>query len=478
MIDKDLALTAHLIRRTGFCGPFADIEIANEKSYDETVEAILHPGKPENMPDDLIRRYQQELSNMINGGAIPPYWLYRMVTTKTPLQDKMSLFWHGIFATAVSKLTHGADMMSQIEMFQKHGLGNFKTLLLEISKDPSMMVWLDNCDNHNGAINENYGRELLELFSMGVGNYTEKDIKECARAFTGWTVGNADYMVACAVNNSVWPYGRIVMHTEYRPEDHDDGEKTFLGETGKFNGDDIIDIICKQPATANFIARHMYSFFVADEPPVSQWAHTPPHNPEAIQILSQAYFDNNYDIRAMLRVLLNSDFFRSEECWYAKVKSPAELVAGVLRLSGGIDEPFYEFGAQSQRMAFMGQQVGNPPSVEGWHQGTEWIDSGTLIERVNFATEHLGNPTKPGVRSIIDRVENETGPNSSSDDLIEKCLDLMGGIQISDTTRTTLNKHTTDNANESREAEVFYSSEERIRDIVRLVAATPEFQLV
>ena len=135
-----------------------------------------------------------------------------------------------------------------------------------------MIIWLDNQDNHKGAINENYGRELLELFSMGVGNYTEEDIKECARAFTGWTIANRQYMEMRSQRDSDWPYGRISWHFEFHPEDHDYDEKTFLGETGNFNGEDIVDIICKQPATARFIARHLYSFFVADEPPVPRVA--------------------------------------------------------------------------------------------------------------------------------------------------------------------------------------------------------------
>ena len=134
-----------------------------------------------------------------------------------------------------------------------------------------MIIWLDNCESHKGAINENYGRELLELFSMGTGNYTEKDIKEAARAFTGWTIANKEYMTEKSQRDSVWPYGRLAMHFEYKEEDHDNDEKIFLGEKGNFNGEDIIDIICKQKATSRFIARHMYSFFVEDEPPVPEW---------------------------------------------------------------------------------------------------------------------------------------------------------------------------------------------------------------
>ena len=191
-----------------------------------------------------------------------------------------------------------------------------------------MIIWLDNQDNHKGAINENYGRELLELFSMGVGNYTEQDIKECARAFTGWTIANREYMELRSQRDSDWPYGRISWHFEFHPEDHDDGEKEFLGQRGNFNGEDIVDIICQQPATARFISRHLYSFFVADEPPVPEWPYTPPADEKAIDALSRAYFDSGYDVGAMLRVLFNSDFFKDAGARYRKVKSPVELVPG------------------------------------------------------------------------------------------------------------------------------------------------------
>ena len=253
----------------------------------------------------------------------------------------------------------------QIRMFRRYAMGDLPTMLLQVSKDPAMIIWLDNQQNHKGAINENYGRELLELFSMGVGNYTEDDVKECARAFTGWTIGNREYMEIRSARDSDWPYGRISWHFVYDEEDHDEGEKRFLGETGNFNGDDIVEIICRQPATAQFIARHMYHFFVADEPPVPQWPYESPRDPEAIEELCQAYFDSNYDISAMLRALFNSDFFKSESCWYEKVKSPSELVTGVLRLTELLDRPRYDVGNKRLRIDFMGQKLSNPPLGRG-----------------------------------------------------------------------------------------------------------------
>ena len=197
--------------------------------------------------------------------------MYRLVMTDTPLREKMCVFWHRLFATAVHKLIQNKVGINQIDMFRANGMGRFDNLLLELSKDPAMIMWLDNQDNHAANINENYGREILELFSMGVGNYTEDDIKECARAFTGWSVANSEYMSLMAQKDSIWPYGRIVWHYDFKPGIHDVDTKEFLGEQGPFNGDDVIRIICSQKATARFIARHMYNFFVADEVRVRQW---------------------------------------------------------------------------------------------------------------------------------------------------------------------------------------------------------------
>ena len=209
-----------------------------------------------------------------------------MVSTDSPLEEKITLFWHGIFATGNDKLNNPLVLLNQIDTFRRNGMGRFDDILLDLSRDPAMLIWLDNQTNHKDSINENYGREILELFSMGVGNYTEDDIKECARAFTGWSVKNAEYMALMGQKDSIWPYSRISWHYEYRQNDHDDTEKTFLGEKGKFDGEDIIEIICRQESTARFISRHLYNFFVEDEVQVPSWQDVPPKNPKAIGILT------------------------------------------------------------------------------------------------------------------------------------------------------------------------------------------------
>ncbi len=462
---RDLELIAHLMRRAGFGASLDEIHAYAEEGYEAAVRELINPPDTGWAGEFVARRFFYEQSGMLTPQGGPTNWLYRMITTKAPLQEKMALFWHGIFATGYPKVIHGKALSDQIRMFRHHSMGRFDTLLLELAKDPAMIVWLDNQDNHDGAINENWGRELLELFSMGVGNYSEEDIKECARAFTGWTLGNTEYMVLRSMRDSDWPYGRISWHFEYRPDDHDDGEKTFLGQAGNFNGEDIVSIICQQEATARFIARHLYHFFIADEPPVPSWPYTPPRDTEAIDVLAQAYFDHDHEIRPMLDVLFNSNFFKSEDIRYEKVKGPAELVTGVLRLTGEFDRPRKEIQQRYLQTNFMGQMLTNPPSVEGWHQGVEWIDTGTLIERINFVSEQIGDPNKPGVRAMTESILAALDDPTPSE-LVDLCLEQLGVISVSDETRDVL----------LRAASTGEHSSEKVSMMLRLAATTHDFQ--
>lgn len=477
MENKNIALIAHLMRRAGFGADRKQLEMLNAKGYRSVVEELLECADDRSMPDDLIRRYHHNQSAGFEYEGTGANWLYRLITTRAPLQEKMVLFWHRVFATSYSKVTQGKVLADQLQMFRRHGMASFKTLLVELSRDPAMIIWLDNQDNHKGAINENYGRELLELFSMGVGNYTEKDIKECARAFTGWTVANTEHTVVLARRNSIWPYGKVAWRFEYRDEDHDDGEKEFLGQQGRFGGEDIIDIVCRQEATAKFLARHMYHFFVADEPPVSQWSSTPPRDPRAIDALSQAYFDSNYDIKSMLRVLFTSDFFCSEESWYTKIKSPAELVTGILRLTGEFEKPRRQILDRNRQIAYMGQMLLAPPTVEGWHEGIEWIDTGNLVERLNFVSEQMGTENNPGVNTMIEEINSTRERDVSSEELVDTCLDQMGAMSVSQNTYSALVDFGSKLGPLRLGLETTDSDVRRkIVGMLRMIAATPDFQ--
>ena len=470
---KNIELMAHLMRRAGFGATRKELEERSERGYEETVEELLTAAGGYSMGYDLIRRFHHELSGLMGGRSAGEHWLYHLITNNAPLEEKVALFWHNIFATGYPKVVHAKQLTDQIRMFRKYGMGSFKTLLIELSKDPAMIIWLDNQENHRGAINENYGRELLELFSMGVGNYSEQDIKECARAFTGWTIGNREYMEMRSMRDSDWPYGRIAWYFEYLSEDHDDGEKEFLGQRGNFNGEDIVEIICQQPATARFISRHLYHFFVADEPPVTQWPYVPPRDPEAIRALMKAYFESDYNIGAMLRTIFNSGFFKNEQCWYEKIKSPVELVAGILKLTGEFDRPRLEITERWLQLTYMGQELNNPPSVEGWHQGIEWIDTGALIERLNFASIQLSDTSRPGVKAMIKRILDSNSIVLSPEQLVDRCLDQMGAVRVSDKTRSTLLNFASQIGDMSCDQE---DAQGKVAEILKVAASTIEFQ--
>ena len=263
---EDIALMGHLMRRAGFGASHDELQDMTENGYEATVDDLLNPERFDPIDDDLLFRYMPGYEGALGPPLNQAEWVYRMINTERPLEEKMALFWHQLFATGNSKVDNPPELTQQIAMFRRVGLGKFRDILVELAQNPAMIFWLDNNGNHMGAINENWGRELLELFSMGVGNYSEDDIKEASRAFTGWTIGPK------IPRN---PLGRFYWNFEYRPEDHDDGEKTFLGNTGNFDGQDIIDIVVNQPATARFLSRHLYNFFVADEPQVPSWNITP-----------------------------------------------------------------------------------------------------------------------------------------------------------------------------------------------------------
>lgn len=468
MSQQDMALMAHLLRRAGFGATRQELEGYLAKGYEATVEELLSPSDAHSMPDDVIRRYHTDMAEMRELYSVAAYWMYRMVTTRCPLEEKLALFWHGLFATGYSKLNQARSLLNQIEMFRRQALGPLPAFLLELSKDPAMIIWLDNNDNHKEAINENYGRELLELFSMGIGNYTEDDVKECARAFTGWTLGNAEYMATRASKDSIWPYSRIAWHFEYRDYDHDDTEKTFLGETGNFNGEDVINIIVKQEATARFIGTRLFQFFAADEVDAD--------GEKVIESMMQSYFDSGYETRAVLRTLFNSDYFKSEKARFARVKGPIELVVGAVRMAGSYQQPTFGADQLARQSFYMGQGLLQPPSVEGWHEGPEWIDSGALVERVNFVSKEMGNVMNPGVRSIIDRLATEG--NLTSEALVDQCLDLIGPLEVSETTRDVLVEFVNRQGGVNLEGhQPGDEAEQKVGDVLRLMTATREFQL-
>ena len=460
---EDLAQMAHLMRRAGFGATREELENRVAKGYAATVEELIDP--PEEMPAGnmaLLLRYMPGC--LLPGGVPQPgqyNWMYNMITTQRPLEEKVALFWHQVFATGNSKVDNCDQMLQQIVLFRKHGMGNYRDMLLEVSQNPAMIFWLDNNENHRDAVNENWGRELLELFSMGVSNYTEVDVREASRAFTGWTI---------APKLPRQPFGRFPWAFEYLGEDHDDGEKTFLGHTGNLNGEDIIDIIVKEPATARFICRHLYNFFVADEVQVPAWTINDARDEDALEQMITAFEESGYEIKAVLRAMFNSDFFKNAR--YSKMKSPAEVVAGTLKMVGTYRVPEPTIPDIGPEATYMGQSLLDPPSVEGWYTGQEWINSGSLLARINFVADRVANIELPGIKTIIS--DMKAAGISTPEQLVESSLDHMGFLEISDETRQQLLDHAQGGGNMDWSKEDAAGT--RIGEMLALVGATTEYQ--
>jgi len=450
-------LMAHLFRRAGFGATQDELEAALALGYEATVEQLLHPEALPELEEDLIFRYYVDFHESRKIDSAMSHWVYRMINTRRPLEEKMTLFWHCLFATGNSKVEAPPVMLQQIATFRRHALGSFRDILVELSRDPAMIFWLDNQENTNKVHNENFGRELLELFSMGIGNYSEDDVKESARAFTGWTFKNP---IPAAK-----PYGRFKWEFEFRPDLHDYGEKTFLGQTGCFDGTDIVDIVVRQPATAQFIAKRLYLFFVSDRP-----------DQAAIDELADVYIRSGHEIRPMLRALFLSDFFRSRAAHYAMVKSPADYVVGLLRLAEDFTFPKPGIYDVAFECRYMGQDLLNPPSVEGWHTGKEWIDTGILVERVNFAASVVTDLGKPGVRKIVDRLR--AAGDLAPETLVDRCLDALGPLPVRPATRAALLNHVNKQGPLCFGADEDPTAEQRVTELLQLIVAAREFQFM
>jgi len=339
---------AHLLRRAGFGGTPSEIDTLTALGASGAVDSVLHPTGDEvafaNYPDPALL-YDDKTRN----ATAQNWWLDRMLRTRRSLTEKMTLFWHGHFATSIRKVP-AVLMVQQIDLLRTNALGNFRTLLVSISKDPAMLVWLDNRYNNKLHPNENYAREVMELFALGLGNYTEDDVKNAARAFTGWTVDKSQ-------------------SAAYKPALHDDGPKTFLGRTGPFGGEDVVDIIAQQPVHQRFICRKLLEFFVYSDP-----------EPELIEGLARTYALSGYDLAQTVGTILRSNVFFSTRAYRALPKSPIEFTIGLLRLMNVSEVPKDTIGWLQR----MGQEPMAPPSVKGWDGGPTWINTATLLARFNY----------------------------------------------------------------------------------------------
>ena len=314
-------------------------------------EKVLPEGAQRRLQPVVDKFFYGLYANAIETQRLGLWWANRMFSTRRPLEEKLTLFWHGHFATGENKVRDYRMMVRQNEMLRARASGAFRDLLVGILKDPAMLVYLDNGENVKKHPNENFGRELLELFTMGVGNYTERDVREAARAFTGWT--------------------NDVLAFRFDADQHDFGQKTFLGRTGTFDGEDIIDAILAQPVTAEFVAAKVYRFFVRDEiaGPVKA-------------DLGRTYRDSGYQMKPLLkRIFLSKDFY-SPSAFATQIKSPVHLVVSTYRkMSLGQVPTIPDFGRMTSGL---GQSLFDPPNVAGWAGGRTWITPSTLLNRGNL----------------------------------------------------------------------------------------------
>ena len=347
--ETERARVAHLLRRAGFGSSEAELDAYTALGFAATLDRLLNY---EQVDDSAAEQQAAGIQvDRRNVEAARFAWLTRMLYTRRPLQEKMVLFWHTHFATAASKVRSADLMVQQLQLFRDSALGNFETLLQQVTRDPAMLVWLDNNQNRTGKPNENYAREVMELFTVGIGNYTDTDVKEAARAFTGYGTTRDGQFV-------------------FFPDQHDDGDKTFLGVTKNWDADDILAVLVRHPATARFLTTKLFRFFVHDTP-----------DPSTIDRLAGTYTSSGFDMRAVMRDIFTGPEFLSADAFRAQVKQPADLVIGALKALNvqnvGPDLPH-----ATRRM---GQDLLNPPDVSGWKGGDNWISASTLLERFNFA---------------------------------------------------------------------------------------------
>jgi uncharacterized protein (DUF1800 family) len=462
----DRRTAAHLLRRAGFGGSPGDITRLAAVSMNAAVDGFVRfpevaglGDRPVDMPDpqdylsvereialatkngdaDNAKQLRMDLAKSVQRSnlVMQQWWLQRMLASPAPLQEKMTLFWHGHFTSELGvKGTSPDEALAQNNLFRQYALGNIHDLTQAVSTDPAMLRYLDNARNDRAHPNENYARELMELFTLGIGNYTEQDIRESARAFTGWTVrANAFYD---------------------NPRQHDDGSKTFLGRTGDFDGRDIVDIIFAQPAAPRWFASKLLNFFVYNQP-----------EPALVDGVATLLRRHSFDLQPVMSTLLRSNVFYSPRAYRALVKSPVEFVVGTYRLFG---VPSVDDSALAA-LRRMGQILFHPPSVKGWDDGIAWLNSGTLITRENFASALMVSPmtqegswlTASGPRSareaaqaVVDGVlQGDLAPAG-----VERIVAYLNGAGTS--------------ANGTFSGENF---EERIRGAAYLAMATPAYQL-
>lgn len=426
---------AHLLRRAGFGGTPAEVGSFVTAGRSGAIEALVNSSGDTAALDAQLARLQLDLTTR---AGIQRWWVARMLLTPRPLEERMTLFWHDHFATAISKVNRADLMLRQNQTFRRLALGNFRQLLLEVARDPAMLVWLDNRLNRRGNPNENFARELMELFTIGIGNYTEQDVHEVARAFTGWTLDREG-------------------NFSFNRNQHDFGAKTILGRTGNFDGTDVIDLLAARPETARLLSRKLWEFFAYSEP-----------EDEIVDRLAIVYLSSGGDMRAVVRAMLESPEFYSPAAMRAIVKSPVDFVIGTIRSGLGS----MDVAAIPGFLRRMGQEPFNPPNVGGWPGGLEWIGTSTMLERLNFANRAVSSRTGPmdtaALRQTLEAA-NARDAGAVADYLLDR---MVGGTDTMEMRRVLIDY--LGGASFRLEPRTI---DMKVRGAIYLVAASPNYQM-
>ena len=401
--DRDKA--AHLLARAGLGGTAQQIEKFHAMGLDEAVNTLVDyvdlpfevspPPIPEElgqppdralrraMTDEERRRAEEERRKTERQAfeEIRLWWIERMVQSPRPFEEKMTLFWHGHFTSGMREVRNPVFMKEQNDFLRQHALGNFRELVLGISKDRAMLVYLDGNRNNKQRPNENYARELMELFTLGVGNYTETDIKEAARAFTGWQFDEDGFV--------------------FRGRNHDYGPKKFLGRSGKLNGEDVIDAILEHPACSKFIARNVIEFFCRPDP-----------KKPLVDAFAAELRKQKFELRPAMKTLFRSQAFYHDDSRGCLVKSPVELLVGTARR---LEIPIANLVAAERATAGMGQELMQPPNVKGWDGEQKWINTATLFQRYNTIGTLLNGGDGPA-RGRMARMARRAAASADDDD--------------------------------------------------------------
>ena len=428
-MDQQRQLISHLLRRAGFGATPAELDQYHALGYPAAVEQLLNYDQT---PDDYPAYDTSEDPAKGRKGInqLQLWWLNHMLTTKRPLQEKMTLFWHGHFATAVSKVNQITWLYNQNQLFRQNALGPFQTLLSAVSKDPAMMFWLDSQTNRKGSPNENYGREVMELFTMGIGSYTEQDVKEGARALTGWTVK------------------RDAATSQFVPGRFDNGDKSYLGHSGNLGLEDVVSILASSPNTAKFLGRKLARFFISDSP-----------DEGTVGAIANAFASSNGDMKAVMRTVLGSDAFRDPGNFMNKIASPTEYVVTNYKLLGAKAVDQSALGA----MRSMGQELFNPPNVAGWPGNRSWLNTDTIFTRLNFA-DRMTSSRAADAPSYVD----PSAVLAGAGDPVGHFADLLTDGFLSDASRQVLHDYLASTAK---------AADAKLRGLVHLILSSPAAHL-